>query len=55
MHLRKGLGMPFSAVNLTFRVFYRFGVGDYDWKEFASRLKQKTFEEIKEYLCYFFR
>lgn len=27
----------------------RFGVGDFDWKEFAPRLKQKTYEEIKEY------
>jgi hypothetical protein len=28
---------------------YRFGVGDFDWKEFTSRMKQKTYEEIKEY------
>lgn len=27
---------------------YRFGVGDFDWKEFTSRMKQKTYEEIKE-------
>ncbi|MCI46268.1 CHD3-type chromatin-remodeling factor PICKLE-like, partial [Trifolium medium] len=26
-----------------------FGVGDFDWKEFTSRMKQKTYEEIKEY------
>lgn len=28
---------------------FRFGVGDFDWKEFTSRMKQKTYEEIKEY------
>ncbi|XP_039039581.1 CHD3-type chromatin-remodeling factor PICKLE-like [Hibiscus syriacus] len=27
----------------------RFGVGDYDWKEFTPRLKQKSYEEIREY------
>ena len=27
----------------------RFGVGNYDWKEFVPRLKQKTYDEIKEY------
>ncbi|KAK9101787.1 hypothetical protein Sjap_019041 [Stephania japonica] len=31
------------------QILMRFGVGEYDWSEFASRLKQKTFEEIKEY------
>lgn len=30
--------------------FYRFGVGEFDWAEFTPRLKQKTFEEIKEYV-----
>lgn len=29
---------------------YRFGVGDYDWAEFTPRLKQKTYEEIREYV-----
>ncbi|XP_076940431.1 CHD3-type chromatin-remodeling factor PICKLE-like [Bidens hawaiensis] len=27
----------------------RFGVGDFDWAEFTSRLKQKSYEEIKAY------
>lgn len=29
---------------------YRFGVGEFDWKEFTPRLKQKSYEEIREYL-----
>lgn len=29
---------------------YRFGVGEYDWAEFVPRLKQKTYEEINEYV-----
>lgn len=28
---------------------FRYGVGNYDWKEFVPRLKQKTYDEIKEY------
>ncbi|KAA8518154.1 hypothetical protein F0562_015628 [Nyssa sinensis] len=31
------------------QILMRFGVGDFDWAEFAPRLKQKTFEEIKGY------
>ncbi|KAK4600631.1 hypothetical protein RGQ29_010329 [Quercus rubra] len=31
------------------QILMRFGVGDFDWKEFTSRMKQKTYEEIKEY------
>ncbi|KAK4277229.1 hypothetical protein QN277_015253 [Acacia crassicarpa] len=31
------------------QILMRFGVGDYDWKEFTPRLKQKTHEEIKDY------
>ncbi|CAJ1973658.1 unnamed protein product [Sphenostylis stenocarpa] len=31
------------------QILMRFGVGDFDWKEFTSRLKQKTYEEIKDY------
>ncbi|XWS26170.1 hypothetical protein CRYUN_Cryun26dG0008000 [Craigia yunnanensis] len=31
------------------QIMMRFGVGDFDWKEFAPRLKQKTYEEIKDY------
>lgn len=41
--------MAISVVYLTSNVYYRFGVGDFDWKEFTSRMKQKTYEEIKEY------
>ena len=29
---------------------YRFGLGDFDWSEFIPRMKQKTPEEIKEYV-----
>ncbi|WCJ30367.1 Chromodomain-helicase-DNA-binding protein 5 [Euphorbia peplus] len=31
------------------QILMRFGVGEYDWKEFIPRMKQKTPEEIKEY------
>ncbi|KAK4274486.1 hypothetical protein QN277_017696 [Acacia crassicarpa] len=31
------------------QILMRFGMGDYDWKEFTSRMKQKTYEEIKDY------
>ncbi|OWM86763.1 hypothetical protein CDL15_Pgr015799 [Punica granatum] len=31
------------------QILMRFGVGDYDWKEFVPRLKQKTYEEIRNY------
>ncbi|XP_038711495.1 CHD3-type chromatin-remodeling factor PICKLE-like isoform X2 [Tripterygium wilfordii] len=31
------------------QILMRFGVGDFDWKEFVPRLKQKTYEEIHEY------
>ncbi|CAI9772930.1 unnamed protein product [Fraxinus pennsylvanica] len=27
----------------------RFGVGEYDWAEFVPRLKQKSYEEIRDY------
>ncbi|KAI3691207.1 hypothetical protein L2E82_49427 [Cichorium intybus] len=29
------------------QILMRFGVGDFDWVEFTSRLKQKSYEEIK--------
>lgn len=29
-------------------------MGDFDWKEFVPRLKQKTYEEIKQYAKLFF-
>ncbi|XP_027333357.1 CHD3-type chromatin-remodeling factor PICKLE [Abrus precatorius] len=31
------------------QILMRFGVGDFDWKAFTSCMKQKTYEEIKEY------
>ncbi|XP_019447576.1 PREDICTED: CHD3-type chromatin-remodeling factor PICKLE-like isoform X1 [Lupinus angustifolius] len=31
------------------QILMRFGVGDYDWKEFTSRMKQKSYEEIRDY------
>ncbi|XP_037493511.1 CHD3-type chromatin-remodeling factor PICKLE [Jatropha curcas] len=31
------------------QILMRFGVGEYDWKEFAPRMKQKTYEEIRDY------
>lgn len=31
------------------QILMRFGVGEYDWKEFTSRMKQKTYEEIRDY------
>ncbi|XP_047325059.1 CHD3-type chromatin-remodeling factor PICKLE-like [Impatiens glandulifera] len=31
------------------QILMRFGLGEYDWAEFTSRLKQKTYEEINEY------
>ncbi|QCE14159.1 Lon-like ATP-dependent protease [Vigna unguiculata] len=37
------------VVNLIWRINYRFGFSDFDWKEFASRMKHKSYEEIEEY------
>ncbi|KAK1550249.1 hypothetical protein Q3G72_016142 [Acer saccharum] len=31
------------------QILMRFGVGDFEWKEFAARLKQKSYEEIRDY------
>ncbi|KAL3497299.1 hypothetical protein ACH5RR_040031, partial [Cinchona calisaya] len=31
------------------QILMRFGVGDFDWAEFTQRLKQKSYEEIKDY------
>ncbi|XP_031101578.1 CHD3-type chromatin-remodeling factor PICKLE [Ipomoea triloba] len=31
------------------QILMRFGVGEFDWAEFTPRLKQKTYEEIKNY------
>ncbi|XVF35658.1 hypothetical protein REPUB_Repub18cG0165100 [Reevesia pubescens] len=43
------LGFNQSQRAAFVQILMRFGVGDYDWKEFAPRLKQKTYEEIKDY------
>ncbi|WVY90000.1 hypothetical protein V8G54_035514 [Vigna mungo] len=31
------------------QILMRFGVGDYDWKQFAPRIKHKSYKEITEY------
>ncbi|KAI3902301.1 hypothetical protein MKW92_048806 [Papaver armeniacum] len=43
------LGFNQSQRAAFVQILMRFGVGDYDWVEFAPRLKQKAYEEIKEY------
>ncbi|KAK8660697.1 hypothetical protein V6N13_051612 [Hibiscus sabdariffa] len=43
------LGFNQSQRAAFVQILMRFGVGDFDWKEFASRLKQKSYDEIKEY------
>ncbi|GMJ11122.1 CYTOKININ-HYPERSENSITIVE 2, hypersensitive to red and blue 2, GYMNOS [Hibiscus trionum] len=43
------LGFNQSQRAAFVQILMRFGVGDFDWKEFIARLKQKTYEEIKEY------
>ncbi|XVE97353.1 hypothetical protein REPUB_Repub03eG0012300 [Reevesia pubescens] len=43
------LGFNQSQRAAFVQILMRFGVGDFDFKEFAARLKQKTFEEIKDY------
>ncbi|XWS17860.1 hypothetical protein CRYUN_Cryun33cG0104600 [Craigia yunnanensis] len=43
------LGFNQSQRAAFVQILMRFGVGDFDWKEFVSRLKQKTYEEIKDY------
>ncbi|XP_057522880.1 CHD3-type chromatin-remodeling factor PICKLE-like isoform X2 [Amaranthus tricolor] len=43
------LGFNQSQRALFVQVLMRFGVGEFDWSEFVPRLKQKTYEEIKEY------
>ncbi|CAN6682573.1 unnamed protein product [Malus baccata var. baccata] len=44
----KVLGFNQSQRALFVQIMMRFGVGDYDWKEFTARMK-KTFEEIDRY------
>ncbi|CAH8390357.1 unnamed protein product [Eruca vesicaria subsp. sativa] len=43
------LGFNQSQRAIFVQTLMRFGVGNYDWKEFVPRLKQKTYDEIKEY------
>ncbi|OMO90719.1 hypothetical protein COLO4_18937 [Corchorus olitorius] len=43
------LGFNQSQRAAFVQILMRFGVGEWDWKEFAARLKQKTYEEINEY------
>lgn len=43
------LGFNQSQRAVFVQVLMRFGVGEFDWAEFVPRLKQKTYEEIKEY------
>ena len=41
-------GTRLSVVSAS--LFCRFGFGDYDWREFVSRLKGKDFDEVHEYV-----
>lgn len=43
------LGFNQNQRALFVQILMRFGVGDFDWMEFTPRLKQKSYEEIKEY------
>ncbi|PIA60920.1 hypothetical protein AQUCO_00300438v1 [Aquilegia coerulea] len=45
----KVLGFSQNQRAAFVQILMRFGVGDFDWSEFTPRLKQKTFEEIREY------
>ncbi|KAK2452874.1 protein CHROMATIN REMODELING [Trifolium repens] len=45
----KVLGFTQSQRNTFFQILMRFGVGDFNWTEFAPRIKQKTWHEINAY------
>ncbi|KAK3033012.1 hypothetical protein RJ639_037141 [Escallonia herrerae] len=54
--LMEGEGRSFRVLGFSqnqraafVQILMRFGVGEFDWAEFTPRLKQKTFEEIKDY------
>ncbi|KAL5724023.1 DNA helicase [Ranunculus cassubicifolius] len=54
--LMEGEGKSFKVLGFNqnqraafVQILMRYGVGNFDWNEFPPRLKQKTFEEIKEY------
>lgn len=43
------LGFNQSQRAAFVQILMRFGVGEFDWAEFVPRLKQKTYEEIRDY------
>ncbi|XP_047969481.1 CHD3-type chromatin-remodeling factor PICKLE [Salvia hispanica] len=43
------LGFNQSQRAVFVQILMRFGVGEYDWTEFAARLKQKSYDEISDY------
>ncbi|KAL2318030.1 hypothetical protein Fmac_031906 [Flemingia macrophylla] len=45
----KVLGFNQSQRAAFLQILMRFGVGDFDWKEFTARMKQKTYEDIEGY------
>ncbi|RHN76986.1 putative DNA helicase transcription regulator Homeodomain-LIKE family [Medicago truncatula] len=54
--LMEGEGKSLKVIGFTQRqraaflqLLMRFGVGDFDWKDFIPHMKQKTCEEINEY------
>ncbi|KAK3036792.1 hypothetical protein RJ639_030484 [Escallonia herrerae] len=54
--LMEGEGRSFRVLGFSqnqraafVQILMRFGVGEFDWAEFTPRLKQKSFEEIKDY------
>ncbi|KAJ8751693.1 hypothetical protein K2173_025859 [Erythroxylum novogranatense] len=54
--LMEGEGRSFKVLGFNqnqraafVQILMRFGVGEYDWKEFVPRLKQKTYKEIESY------
>ncbi|XP_011622141.1 CHD3-type chromatin-remodeling factor PICKLE isoform X2 [Amborella trichopoda] len=54
--LMEGEGKSFRVLGFTqnqraafVQILMRFGLGEFDWSEFVSRMKQKTLEEIKVY------
>jgi chromodomain-helicase-DNA-binding protein 4 len=48
--IKEGFFMEIFAVNLIWLINNRFGVGDFNWTEFAPRIKQKTWHEINAYV-----
>jgi hypothetical protein len=52
--IKEGFFMEIFAVNLIWLINNRFGVGDFNWTEFAPRIKQKTWHEINAYVIIWF-